>query len=241
MEHPRAARTAAVAAPAAAVLVAALAACGGGGGGADGEDREQGPGAEAAAKLGEAQLVQYEDAKVVPEAGERGTYGRLAGVERTEELRASTDLDKPECMDAATSWGSLPEVRKAPASVAVFARGDDTVSHTLVEVPEGVADEALETVAPEKECSSYEATMEDGSTSSYTVSEVDMDPVGDASRAFAVKTETGGDTVWMYSVVYRHGGHLGAATVLGPDEEGDYAELLSGFAASAVEREEKVL
>ncbi|MDA2805739.1 hypothetical protein [Nocardiopsis suaedae] len=238
MEHPRAARTAAVAAPAAAVLVAALAACGGGGGG---QGEERGPGAEAAERLGEAQLVQYEDAKVVPEAGERGTYGKLSGVERTEELRSSTDLDKPECMDAATSWGSLPEVRKAPASVAVFARGDDTVSHTLLKVPEGVADEALQTVTPEKECASYKATMEDGSTSSYSVSEVDMDPVGDASRAFAVKTETGGDTVWMYSVVYRNGGHLGAATVLGPDEKGDYGELLSGFAASAVEREEKVL
>lgn len=237
MEHPRAARTAVAAVPAAAVLVTALAACGGGGADTAQED----PGSEAAEKLGQAQLVQYEDAKVVPEAGESGTYGELAGVERTEKLRSSTELDKPECADAANSWGSLPEVQEAPASVAVFARGDDTVSHTILEVPESVAEKALATVAPEEECTTYEATLEDGSTSSYTMSDLDIGTVGDASRAFAVETETGGETVWMYSVVYRHGDHLAAATVLGPDNEGDYEELLSGFAASSVEREEKVL
>ncbi|GAA1073393.1 hypothetical protein [Nocardiopsis composta] len=245
MDHSRSARTAALAWTVGAVLLAASA-CGGGqeAGEAGGEKggKKEDPAAASAEKLGEAQLVQYEDAKVVPEAGQHGTYGELSGVAHTKKLREETELDKPECADATDRWAALPEVREAPASVAVFARGDDTtLSHTLLSLPADTADQALEAAAAPEECSSYKATLKDGSTSSYEVAELDMDQIADGSRAFTVKTEAQGEEVWLYGVVYRNGDHLASTSVIGPDAGKDYAELLKGFTESAVEQEDKVL
>ncbi|GAB3477994.1 hypothetical protein [Nocardiopsis coralliicola] len=237
MEHPRTARTAALAGGAAALL-ALLAGCGGGGAG-DGGDGAAAP-AEAE-ELAEAQIVQYEDAKVVPEAGQTGVYAELAGVAQTEELREKTELDKPDCADTADGWSASEAVHDAPASVAVFARGDDTISHTLMAVPEEEAEKAVAAAVPDEACTSYTATMEDGTESSYKVAPLKAEQVADSSNAFRVRTETDGEPVWMYSIVYRHGDHLGATTLVGPDAEEDYADLLQGFTESAVEQEEKVL
>ncbi|WP_017595721.1 hypothetical protein [Nocardiopsis potens] len=245
MDHSRSARTAALTWSVCAVLLAASA-CGGGqgaeeaGGGEGG--KQDGPAAASAEKLNEAQLVQYEDAKVVPEAGQSGAYGELSGVARTKKLREETELDKPECADATERWAAVPEVRDAPASVAVYARGDDTtLSHTLLALPADAADKALEAAVPPEECSSYEATMKDGGTSSYEISELDADEVADGSRAFTVKTEAQGEEVWLYALVYRNGDHLASTSIIGPDADGDYADLLTGFTESAVEREDKIL
>ncbi|MFW5415177.1 hypothetical protein J0910_00695 [Nocardiopsis sp. CNT-189] len=245
MDHSRSARTAALTWAACAVLLAASA-CGGGqgaeeAGGAEG-GKEEGPASASAKRLDEAQLVQYEDAKVVPEAGQSGAYGELSGVAHTKRLREETELDKPECADATDRWAAVPEVGDAPASVAVYARGDDTtLSHTLLALPADAADKALEAAVPPEECSSYKATMKDGSTSAYEISELEADEIADGSRAFTVKTETQGEEVWLYALVYRNGDHLASTSVIGPDSDGDYADLLTGFSQAAAEREDKVL
>ncbi|MUL41352.1 hypothetical protein FZ103_09205 [Streptomonospora sp. PA3] len=238
MEHPLPARRAAASALAV-IAVAAAAACGGAQG-AEGGDARKDPGAEAAQRLHEAQLLQFREAKVVPERSETGTYAELSTTKRTDKLRESTELDKPQCMEAANQWADLPEVRKAPTSLATFARGDDTLTHTLIKVPEETAEEVV-AAEPPKGCDSYTATMKDGSTTSYRLMKVETEPVADGSRAFAVETSLGGETVWLYSLVYRNGGYLGTTTMLGPDSEDDYRETVAAFTEKAVERQEKVL
>ncbi|MBV2364353.1 hypothetical protein ACFPZ0_12230 [Streptomonospora nanhaiensis] len=236
MEHPRTSRRAAGAALAVAAVLA-LSACGGTEGG--GSAAEADPNAEAAAQLNQAQLVQYGEAAIVPEHSEMGTYSRLVSTRQTERLRESTTLDKPECMDAVNAWGRLPEVRDAPASLATFARGRDTISHTLLRVPAEAAEQALSTSVPEG-CGRYEAVLEDGTTASYRLEELDVAQVADGSRAFAVETEVEGETVWMYGLLYRNGDHLGATSVLGPNAEDDYRDLMVGFTRKAVEREDEI-
>ncbi|GAA4895250.1 hypothetical protein [Streptomonospora salina] len=240
MEHPLPARRATSLALAV-FAVSAAAACGGGGG-TQGEEEDGGgaSGAQAAERLHEAQMAQFGDAKVVPDRSELGVYSQLSTTRRTDRLRESSDLDKPQCIDAANQWGELPAVRDAPTSLATFARGDDTITHTLVQVPEETAEKAVAAEPPE-ECASYEVTMEDGSTTSYRLEEIDVEQVADGSRAFAVETEIDGDTVWLYSLVYRNGGYLGTTTVLGPNADEDYRETVAAFTEKAVEREQSVL
>jgi len=237
MEYPLTARR--VASSALAVFaLAAAAACGGATGdeGAGGED----PNADAAKRLHSAQLAQFRGAKVAPKRSELGTYSRLTTTKRTDKLRKNAELDKPECMEAANQWGELSEVREAPTSLATYARGDDTITHTLIEVPAETAQQVVG-AEPPKDCESYEATMEDGSTTSYRLEEVDMETVGDGSRAFAVETSLGDEEVWLYSLVYRNGDHLGMTSMLGPNAEDDYRETISEFTEKAVERENRVL
>ncbi|MDA0564691.1 hypothetical protein LG943_10180 [Streptomonospora sp. S1-112] len=236
MEHPRTPRRAAGAALAVSAVLA-LSACGGAEG--SGSAAEADPNAEAAARLNQAQLVQYGDAAVVPEHSEMGTYSRLVSTRQTERLRESATFDKPECMDVVNEWGRLPEVRDAPASLATFARGRDTISHTLLRVPASAAEEALSAQVP-ADCGTYEATLDDGTTASYRLTELDVEEIADGSRAFAVETDVDGETVWMYGLLYRNGDHLGATSVLGPNAEDDYRDLLVGFTRKAVEREDEI-
>ncbi|MDT0301833.1 hypothetical protein [Streptomonospora wellingtoniae] len=236
MEHPLPARRA-TAAALAAVALAAATACGG----AQGDDSDSGdPRADEAQRLHKAQLVQFEEAKVVPQRSEAGTYAELSTTKQTDKLRKTAELDKPQCMDATNQWADLPEVRKAPTSLATFARGDDTITHTLIEVPEETAEEVVSASPPEG-CDSYKATIKDGSTTSYRLQEVEVEEIADGSRAFAVETAIGGEKVWLYRLVYRNGGYLGTTAVLGPDSEKDYRETVSAFSRAAVEREDKLL
>ncbi|MFC3998058.1 hypothetical protein ACFOVU_19165 [Nocardiopsis sediminis] len=240
MEYALRPRTAAASALAGAWLLIGATACGPAGGGGD-TDTGQDAGTVAASALSTAQLVQFGEAKVVPERSEQGVYGELATVRQTDRLREVTELDKPGCLDAVNQWGRLPEVRDAAASLATFARGDDTVSHLLIDAPAGTAQEAVDT-APPAECDSYTATMQDGSTSSYRVSGIDLEQIGDASRAFAVDTEVGGESVSMYTMVYRNGDVLGTTSVLGPSRaDHDFETLLTGFTTAALEREQQIL
>lgn len=240
MDHPHHPRTRRMAATAGlgAALALTLAACGG----ADGSDTAQrpDPGKEAANELNKAQLVQYGEAKIVPERSEKGTYSRLATTRQSEKLRESAKVDEPGCMDATTKWGRIPEVRDAAASLATFARGDDTITHMLLEVPEGTAREAVEAEPPNR-CERYTATMADGTTSTYTVRDIDLPTIADDSRAFAVTSEFKDQRVEMYNVVYRNGDHLGATSVLGGNTKDDYRDLLAGFTRKALEREKKIL
>ncbi|MDA8370643.1 MAG: hypothetical protein M0026_12380 [Nocardiopsaceae bacterium] len=223
-----------------------MSACGGG----STEDRsgEQEPpadtapkaGTDAAAELEKAQLDQFGDAKLIPEQSEQGIYAELDATQRAEKLRESIELDKPECMDAVNQWGQLPEVREAAASLAAFARDSDTITHTLIQVPEETAKEALDTTPP-SECSTYQATLDDGTTSSYTVEDIDMETVADDSRAFSVTTDTGEDQMELHTLIYRNGDYLAATSIAGPNENGDYAETLAAFAKKALERENEVL
>ncbi|GAA4935340.1 hypothetical protein GCM10023224_15070 [Streptomonospora halophila] len=236
MEHPLPARRATTAALAVLALAAATA-CGG----AQGDDSEGGDArAGEAQRLHKAQLVQFEKAKVVPQRSETGTYSELSTTKQTDKLRKTAELDKPQCMDAANQWADLPEVRKAPTSLATFARGDDTITHTLIAVPEETAEEVVSASPPEG-CDSYKATMKDGSTTSYRLKEVDMEQIADGSRAFAVETAIGGEKVWLYSLVYRNGGYLGTTTALGPNSEDDYRDTVAAFTREAVEREDRLL
>ncbi|GAB3459937.1 hypothetical protein GCM10027570_44390 [Streptomonospora sediminis] len=237
MEYPLTARRVALSALAVCTLAAATA-CGG----AQGEEGggQQGSATAKAEQLHSAQLAEFGEAKLVPDRSELGTYAKLSTTKRTEKLRASAELDKPQCMDAANQWADLPAVRKAPTSLATYARGHDTITHTLFEVSGDTADKVV-AAAPPAECSDYEATMEDGSTTSYALKKLDLDPIGDGSRAFAVETGIGGEKVWLYSLVYRNGDHLGTTSVLGPNGKDDYRETLAAFTDKAIEREDKVL
>ncbi|MFC4563705.1 hypothetical protein ACFO4E_17715 [Nocardiopsis mangrovi] len=240
MEHPLRPRPAAASALACAWLLAAATACGTAGGGGDTADQESGSGADAASALSTAQLVQFGEAKVVPERSEQGVYGELATVRQTDKLREVTELDKPGCLDSINQWGRLPEVREAAASLATFARGGDTISHLLIDAPAGTAQEAVDT-APPAECDSYTATMQDGTTSSYRVTGIDLEQVGDASRAFVVDTEVGGDSISLYTLVYRNGDVLGTTSVLGASGDNDFETLLTDFTNAALEREREIL
>ncbi|GAA1980050.1 hypothetical protein GCM10009799_01470 [Nocardiopsis rhodophaea] len=217
-------------------LVSALTACGYASGG---EAANDDPNAEAAAKLRDAQLVQFGDAKIVAERSEQGTYARMATIQQTEQLRESADMDKPECLDAANRWGRLKEVREAPSSLATFLQGEDTIAHMLIATGEKTAQKVVDTPTPE-ECSEYEVRFEEGATTSYTVEELDIDDVADASRAYTVETEMEKETAVLHSLVYRNGDNLGITSILGSKEEGDYEKTLRAFTEAAIEREDRV-
>src|SRR5699024_10186288 len=53
-----------------------------------------------AEQLHEAQPPHYRDATQVPEGSENGVYSELVTVQRSAEVRDTTELDKPECLDA---------------------------------------------------------------------------------------------------------------------------------------------
>ncbi|WP_046471843.1 hypothetical protein [Allosalinactinospora lopnorensis] len=245
MDHPRIPtlplppRKRAAAGLSAVALAVSLGACDSGG---DAGGAEADPNAAAAAELRNAQLLQFEDAKIDPDQSEQGTYARLSTTRQREELREAADLDSPECLEATTRWGKLPETREAPASLATFLREEDTIRHLLIELPEYASEEVVEAAPPEK-CSSFEATMEDGTASEYAMRELELDTVGEDSRAFLVETETEGaaDTVLMYTLVYRNAGYLAATTVISANEDADHEELLVDFAKTALKREERVL
>lgn len=229
-------------APAAALPVAiamtcvvTLAACGG-------ADEEQGddPNAEAAAQLHDAQPLNVGDVTLLPESSEAGTYSELVTVQHSEEVRASTELDKPECMDAANRWGDLDAVRGAPASVAAYEWEQGNVSHILVQLDEDAAAEALAVKSPEI-CEEYTATYEDGSSSDYGVTDLDVPPVGDESRAFSIQVSDDDGENHMYTVMYRNGGLLGTISVMGPGEAEDYEQLLLDFSEAAVKRQDQML
>lgn len=219
-------------AAAAAVLV--LAACGGTDSGT-----ETDPGADAAAELHSAQLTQFRDATQIPESLEVGAYADLATVQYAEQARATAELDKPECQDAVDGWGQLEEVRRAPASLAAFEWESGSISHMLIRLSSTTADTALEKVPPQ-ECSEYTATHEDGTTATYTVRHLDLDQIGDGSRAFVVEIGQEEGPAYLYNLLYRNGDHLGTTSLLGPEDEEDYEEMLVAFSEAALERQSQV-
>ncbi|ASU81580.1 hypothetical protein CDO52_01130 [Nocardiopsis gilva YIM 90087] len=219
-----------------ATIASALTACGYAIGG---ETANDDPNAEAAAKLRDAQLVQFGEAKIVPERSEQGTYARLATIQQTEELRESADMDNPECMDAANRWGRLKKVREAPSSLATFLRGEDTIAHMLIATGEKTAQKVVDTPLPE-ECLEYEVRFEEGATTSYKMERLDIEEVADASRAYTVETEMEKEPVVLHSLLYRNGDNLGVTSILGTNEDGDYKKTLQAFTEAAVEREDRV-
>ncbi|MBB6174617.1 hypothetical protein HNR23_004677 [Nocardiopsis mwathae] len=242
MEYPRSLRTVVALGLGATIFAGALTACSPMLGGEESDD----PNAKEAAKLRDAQLVQFGDAKVLPEQSEQGTYSRLATVRQTEELRESAGLDQHECLDAASRWGRLPEVREAPTALATFLRGEDTIAHMLIATGEAAAQEVVDAPLPD-ECESYEGKFEEeDGTVSYRVDGLDIEDVADASRAYGVVTETAGEeedtdeTLLLYSLLYRNGDNLGITTIFGIDEDRDYEETLKAFTEAAVEREDLV-
>ncbi|WP_051061297.1 hypothetical protein [Nocardiopsis prasina] len=234
----RSARSAAGASlPAAVALtsVIVLSACGG-----TDEGQSEDPNAEAAAQLHDAQPINVGDVTLLPESSEAGTYSELVTVQYSEEVRASTELDKPECMDAANRWGDLEAVRDAPTSVAAYEWDKGNVSHILVRLDEGSAAEAL-AVKPPETCAEYTATYEDGSSSEYGVTDLDVPPVGDESRSFAIQVNDDGGENHMYTVMYRNGDLLGTTSVMGPGEAEDYEQLLLDFTEAAITRQGQML
>lgn len=187
-------------------------------------------------ELGSALLPEFEDTEQLNEH-EVGLYGELESVQYAEELRASADLDKPECMDAAAQWRELEEVRSAPTALASYAREGEAITHTLVAVDDATAEEALE-MRPSEECRIYQAMDEEGSTTTYEVSDLDVAEVGQGSYASVVETEVEGGPVRMYSMLYHGAEHLGMTTVLGTDAR---EETLLAFAQAAEEHEAEIL
>ncbi|WP_017571021.1 hypothetical protein [Nocardiopsis halotolerans] len=212
-----------------------LSACGGG------AEQNADPNAEAATALHEAQPLNVRDATLVAESSESGTYSELVTVRYSEEVRASTELDKPECMDAANQWGGLEGVRDAPASVAAYEWSGGAVTHMLVRLDEETAAEAVSTEPPES-CDEYTATHEDGTTSDYRVRDLeDVPHIGDASRAFTVEVESAGETRHMVSLMYRNGELVGSTSVVGNGGLEDYERMLVEFSEAAVERQRQML
>lgn len=193
-----------------------------------------------AEQLHEAQLLHYRDATQLAEGSESGVYSELVTVQYSAEVRDTTELDKPECVDAANRWGELDVVQNAPASVAAYEWNEGAVSSMLVRLTEEDATEALRTRPPES-CAEYTATYEDGSSSEYGVRDLALDTVGDESRAFAVEVSSDSGESHLFSVLYRNGDLLGTTSVLGNGSVEDYEEMLIGFTEAAVERQEQTL
>lgn len=213
-----------------------LNACGG-----SGDDQAPDPNTEAATALHEAQPLHVRDATPVPEGSENGTYSELATVKYSEQVRASTELDKPECMDVANQWGDLAGVRDAPASVAAYEWAEGAVTHMIVRLDEETAVEALSTTPPD-DCTRYTATHEDGTSSEYGIRTLEeVPPIGDESRAFAIEVDSDGEESRMFSLVYRNGGLVGTTSVLGPGALQEYEEMLVEFSEAAVERQRQML
>ncbi|WP_433698996.1 hypothetical protein [Nocardiopsis sp. CA-288880] len=216
-------------------VVVMLGACGGG---AEGGDD---PNAEAAAALYDAHPLHVRDATLVPEGSESGTYSELVTVRYSAEVRATTELDKPECLDASNRWGDLDGVQGAPASVAAYEWSEGAVSHMLVQLDEGTAAEALAARPPES-CAAYTATYEDGTTSDYGVSDLEEVPeIGDESRAYAIEVSSAEEDSRMFSIMYRNGGLVGTTSILGQGALEDYEEMLVEFSQAAVERQDQML
>lgn len=216
-------------------VVVLLAACGG-----QGQEQSNDPDTEAAATLHEAQPLNVKDATLLPEGSESGTYSELVTVQYSEEVRDATELDKPECLDAANRWGDLDAVRDAPASVAAYEWERGTVSHILVRLDEASAAEALATEPPES-CSEYTATYEDGSSSDYGVTDLDLPPVGDESRSFTIQISDDNGQNHMYTVMYRNGGLLGTTSIMGAGDPEEYEQMLTDFSEAAIERQGQML
>ncbi|TDQ52924.1 hypothetical protein [Actinorugispora endophytica] len=200
-------------------------------------EEDSAPAPRSAGRLNEAQMVEFEDVTLLADKSEAGAYGELESVLQMDQLRESTELDKPQCLDAVNQWGRLPEVREAPASLATFGNGEETITHMLIELPEKAAEEAIDTVPP-AECGTYQATAVDGTATTYTVRDLGIKTIGEESRAFVVETEVDGEQVLLYSLLYRNGGYLGTTSLLGGD---DGEQRLVDFTTAALERENKVL
>lgn len=222
--------------PVAVPMAVLLSACGGGA-----AEQPADSGAEAAAALHEAQPLHVRDATFVAESSESGTYSELATVRYSEQVRAATELDKPECLDAANQWAGLDGVRDSPASVAAYEWPEGAVTHMLVRLDGATAAEALSTTPPES-CDEYTATHEDGTSSEYSVRDLeDVPRIGDESRAFAVEVVSGDDRNHMVSLMYRNGDLVGSTSVLGEGELEDYETMLVEFSEAAVERQRQML
>lgn len=193
-----------------------------------------------AEQLHEAQLLHYRDATQLSEGSESGVYSELVTVQYSAEVRDTTELDKPECLDAANRWGDLDVVQDAPTSVAAYEWDGGAVSSMLVRLSEEDATEALHTRPPEN-CAEYTATYEDGSSSEYGIRDLDLETVGDESRAFAIEVRSDDDESHLFSFMYRNGDLLGTTSVLGNGSAEDYEDLLVGFSEAAVERQEQTL
>ncbi|WP_017607523.1 hypothetical protein [Nocardiopsis xinjiangensis] len=215
---------------AAAALALGATACSGG-------DAEVQGGAD---RLHEAQLLQFQDVTQVSEGGESGTYSELTTVQYSAEIRDGTELDKPECVDATNRWGDLDTVQDAPTSVATYEWEEGAVTSLLVQLPPEEASDALHETPPE-DCSEYTATYEDGTSSDYSVGDLDLQEMGEESRAHSIDVETDGELSSMISVLYRNDGVLGTTSVIGDGDPAEYEEMLVGFTEAAIDRQNQTL
>ncbi|MFL1376366.1 MULTISPECIES: hypothetical protein [unclassified Nocardiopsis] len=216
-------------------VVLALSACAG--------PMEEGTGeaAEAAALLHDAQLISFEGAEIMPEGSEAGVYSELVTVRYSEQVRASTELDKPACLDAANRWADAEAVQGAPASLTSYEWDRGSLTHLLVRLDEDGAAAAVES-RPPADCDTYTATYEDGTSSGYEVRDLaELPTLGDESRGFAVDVDTDGERNHMYSVMYRNGDLVGTTSIMGPGELEDYEEMLVEFTRASVERQQEKL
>lgn len=215
---------------AAVALALGLTACSGGGAEVQ-SDADQ---------LHEAQLLQFQDVTQISEGGESGTYSELTTVQYSAEIRDGTELDKPECVDATNRWGDLDTVQDAPTSVATYEWEEGTLTSLLVQMPPDEVSDALDQAPPE-DCSEYTATYGDGTSSDYHVSDLDLQDVGDESRAHSIDVETDGELSSMISVLYRNDDVLGTTSVIGDGDPAEYEEMLVEFTEAAIDRQNQTL
>ncbi|SHJ75501.1 hypothetical protein SAMN05421803_10985 [Nocardiopsis flavescens] len=216
-------------------VVLALSACGGPTGEGTGEAAEE------AALLHESQLLSFEGAEIMPEGSEAGVYSELVTVQYSEQVRASTEIDKPDCLDAANRWADAEAVQGAPASLTSYEWDRGSLTHLLVRLDEEGAASAVSS-RPPADCATYTATYEDGTSSGYEVRDLSGLPaLGDESRGFAVDVDTDGESNHMYSVMYRNGDLVGTTSIMGPGALEDYKEMLVEFTRASVERQQDKL
>ncbi|WP_146159399.1 hypothetical protein [Allonocardiopsis opalescens] len=172
---------------------------------------------------------------------EDGVYGELAIVQANDAARERVELDKPECQDAAEAWSRLPEIREAPAAVAVLDNDTTSITQVLVAAPPEAAETAVNT-RPAENCLTYQATIQAGEDSSqtftYEIENLDLEPVGENSRAFMVTASNEDVQLEFYTLFYRTNDYFSTVTLHGADASLD---MLREFATTAQRKADEAL
>ncbi|WP_241661090.1 hypothetical protein [Thermomonospora catenispora] len=204
--------------------------CGGGGDGKNAQARAARqtapPGRYTAAQLREAlptELVGYRRVGE-PESGE---YGSLRGIQNFNQLRNEITYDKPQCREmTGAATASDTALRTAPAAVVQFVKGSDqSVSTTLMAVPDEVAERHVRVRTPEG-CKRFRTRI-GRRWSEHRVVEAGAGNVGTASRILGVSTVSDNAAVNTWYAVLRGRGYLATIAVYGPKVTRAEAEQLA--------------
>lgn len=169
-----------------------------------------------------------------PESGE---YGSLRAIRNVTQLQRQVKLDKPECAGATRTFDASPDVQRAPAALATFAKGfGQYATEALMTVPDDIAERLVKLRIPAG-CRSFR-TKVGGAQSSHQVIATARGRLGQGSRTVGVATVSGTSRVKTWYVVLRSRGYVATVTLYGPNATRTEAEQL---ARRVYERAERAL